>query len=106
MEWEPLSFLGSLAPADAEALLFSGMRRRFPRGAVLFGEGDRSDRVIAVLSGRVEVSTFTADGREVLLGVREHLPADICRELAAVRAARQKAGEAQTEAVRVALGFG
>lgn len=51
---------------------------------------------------REALSLWVDEADEVELDFREHLPADVRRELAAVRAARHKAGEAQTEAVRLA----
>jgi CRP-like cAMP-binding protein len=47
----------------------------------LLNEGDTSDRVIIVTKGRVKVSYFTEDGREVMLAVRE--PGDLLGELSA-----------------------
>jgi CRP/FNR family cyclic AMP-dependent transcriptional regulator len=51
-------------------LLARGIRRRYPAGATLFAEGDRSDRCFLLDSGNVKIVQVTADGREVLLGVR------------------------------------
>jgi len=44
--------------------------REHRRGAVLFRQGDRSDRVVLVRTGRVKVSVDTATGAEVVLAVR------------------------------------
>jgi CRP/FNR family transcriptional regulator, cyclic AMP receptor protein len=46
----------------------------------MFVEGEQSDRVLAILDGRVKVSLVTADGKEVVLAVRG--PGDILGELA------------------------
>ncbi len=59
-----------------------GSRRRFPRGTTLINEGDRSERMIIIVSGRTKVSYFTEDGREVLLAIRG--PGDLLGELAAL----------------------
>jgi CRP/FNR family transcriptional regulator, cyclic AMP receptor protein len=64
------SFAEALTAEERERLLRDGRRRRFPRGSTLFNEGERSDRVVILLSGRVKVSYFTEDGREVVLAVR------------------------------------
>jgi CRP-like cAMP-binding protein len=61
-----LPALNAKAQADLEAL---GRHRKFPKGAVLFAEGQTSDRVMVVLSGRVKVSYLTEDGKEVVLGL-------------------------------------
>lgn len=75
-------FLGELGPQYAEALRSRGWRRRFARGAVLFEEGGSSEQVMIVLSGRVKISHFTADGREIILAVRG--PGELLGELSAI----------------------
>jgi len=80
---EPLDgFAGTLTPEEREQLTQEGRRRRFSRGATLFNEGESSDRVILVLSGRVKISYFTEDGREVILALRS--AGDILGELSAL----------------------
>jgi CRP/FNR family cyclic AMP-dependent transcriptional regulator len=74
--------LAEVGPAQVEALKARGWRRRFPRGAVLFQEGASSEQVMIVLSGRVKISHFTADGREIILAVRG--PGELLGELSAI----------------------
>ncbi len=64
-------FLAQLTPAETDALMKAGRRRRYSRGATLFEEGDQSDRVVVVLTGRVKVSSFADSGKETILAVRE-----------------------------------
>lgn len=59
-----------------------GRPRRYRKGAVLFAEGDRADRVIVLRSGRVKVTRATESGREVVLGVRG--PGEMLGELSAL----------------------
>jgi CRP-like cAMP-binding protein len=47
-----------------------GQRRRYAAGRTLFREGEASDRVFLIHSGRVKVVTVSAEGRELLLAVR------------------------------------
>ena len=75
-------FLGELGPQYVEALRSRGWRRRFARGAVLFEEGGSSEQVMIVMSGRVKISHFTADGREIILAVRG--PGELLGELSAI----------------------
>lgn len=75
-------FLAELGPGHIEALRTRGWRRRFARGAVLFQEGGSSEQVMIVLSGRVKISHFTADGREIILAVRG--PGELLGELSAI----------------------
>lgn len=66
----PPGFLGSLTAQEHRAFLRRGRRRRYRGGAVLFREGEQSEGVLAVVSGRVKVSYFTDEGREIVLAVR------------------------------------
>jgi len=58
-------------PSGPFAELFGGGRRqRLRPGTIVFAEGDVSNRVVLVLSGRLKVSSFSEDGRETVLGFR------------------------------------
>jgi CRP-like cAMP-binding protein len=63
-------FLPRLPAADAQALMSYGARHSWPAGAVVFVEGERSDRVVVVLSGRVKISSRSEGGAEVVLAFR------------------------------------
>lgn len=63
-------FGAELSSEELDDLIGRGVRRRFRRGSFLFTEGETSDHVLVVLGGRVKVSSFTLDGREVVLAVR------------------------------------
>ena len=65
----PDSVLGMLDPDDRAALLAAGRPRRYRRGAPIISQGDHSNTVFVLLSGRVKVTVNTADGREILLAV-------------------------------------
>jgi CRP-like cAMP-binding protein len=77
-----MAFLDHLEPDELESLRGRGTRRRYPTGSMLFHEGERSDYVMAVISGRVKISYFTADGKEVVLAVRG--AGDLLGELSAI----------------------
>lgn len=64
------SFLARLRPDEAADLMGRGRRRRWRKGATLFGQGDSSRWVAVLLSGMVKVCVPTEQGDEVLLGVR------------------------------------
>jgi CRP-like cAMP-binding protein len=68
---------GPLAAAFA-----SGRRQHLRPGAVLFEEGDTSNRVVLLLSGRCKVSTCSAEGQETILAYRE--AGDVLGELSAI----------------------
>src|SRR3990170_2148112 len=58
-----------LDPDDRAILMGAGRLRRYRRGAHIISEGDHSDTLFVVLSGRVKITVNTADGREVMLAV-------------------------------------
>jgi CRP/FNR family transcriptional regulator, cyclic AMP receptor protein len=76
------AFADALSSDDRAALIERGRRRRYPRGAELFHEGDRSDFVVVLLEGRIKVVIHGEDGTESLLSVRG--PGAIVGELAGV----------------------
>lgn len=66
----------------SDALRRSGRLRRFRRGQALFTEGDVAERVFLIETGRVLITCTSADGREIVLGIRG--PGDIIGELSAL----------------------
>jgi CRP-like cAMP-binding protein len=75
-------FGAALEPAELDDLVSRGVRRSFRRGSFLMSEGEASDHVIVLLSGRAKVSSYTAEGKEVVLAVRG--PGDLLGELSAL----------------------
>jgi CRP/FNR family cyclic AMP-dependent transcriptional regulator len=100
---EPEEFLDRLDAADRAALAERGRPRRWPTGASLFLEGDRSSTVLVIVSGRVKVFSLTESGEEVLLAVRG--PGALLGELSAVDGSSRSASVAALEPV-VALVVG
>jgi CRP/FNR family cyclic AMP-dependent transcriptional regulator len=82
-------FLGGLQPAERDALLQRGRRRKIRAADTLFHEGDASDWVAVLLRGRAKVSYYTEAGGEVILGVRD--PGDLLGELSALDGATRSA---------------
>jgi len=64
------AFADALEPADRAALLALGHRRAAAPGEVLLAQGDPSDRVLLILSGRVKVAIATHRGHSVVLAFR------------------------------------
>lgn len=73
-----------LPGSPLDAAFRGGRRQRLRPGAVLFSEGDASNRVILLLSGRVKVSSFSDEGQETVLGFRG--AGDVLGELSAIDA--------------------
>jgi CRP/FNR family transcriptional regulator, cyclic AMP receptor protein len=72
----------SLDPSVQAELNDLGVVRRHRRGAFLLLEGDHSDHVLIVRSGRLKIVRTSIDGRDVLVAVRG--PGDLVGELRAL----------------------
>lgn len=96
-ETEPDEFLARLGPAARAALHERSRQRRWPGGASLFCEGERSSTVVVVLSGRVKVFSLTEQGDEIVLAVRG--PGALLGELSAVDGAPRSASVTALEPV-------
>lgn len=62
-----------------DAIARHGEKRSFPARAILINEGDATDSLYIVLTGRVKVYVSSDDGREVVLA--EHGPGEYLGEL-------------------------
>jgi CRP-like cAMP-binding protein len=76
-----------LGDDDRRDLAAIGRSRRYPTGRVIVAQGERSDHVLLITSGRVKVFCTTEDGREPLLGMRGE--GELVGELAAVDGGEQ-----------------
>jgi CRP/FNR family cyclic AMP-dependent transcriptional regulator len=74
--------LPKLAPADLALIAEHGTLRTYPKHAVLISEGDRSDSLYVIRSGRVKVYVGDADGKEVILSIQG--PGEYFGELALI----------------------
>jgi CRP/FNR family cyclic AMP-dependent transcriptional regulator len=63
----PNDLLAPLAEETLRAIAQEGVVRTFPKGAILINEGDISESLYIVLSGRVKVYASNAAGREIVL---------------------------------------
>lgn len=92
---DPGEFVGLLTDGDRDDLFRMGRRRRWPAGATLFSEGDRSTTVVLVLTGRAKVFSLTAQGGEVLLAIRG--PGALLGEMSALDGAPRSASVSALE---------
>ena len=93
----PLSAADQLPKPLLDALARHGGVRHFPAHAILINEGDSTDSLYIVLSGRLRAYASDASGREVVLA--EHGPGDYLGELSLdgdKRSASVRALEAST----------
>ena len=72
--------LAQLTPQELEAIVAMAGERRFTNGKVIFQKGDPGTSLMAVLSGRVRISAYSEDGKEVILNIIE--PGHIFGEIA------------------------
>ena len=93
------TFVEGISEEDRRKLEGLSRRRRFPRGATLFTEGDRSDWLAVVLSGQVKVFSLTDEGREVVLALLG--PGELVGELTAIDGQPRSATAAAVDDVEV-----
>lgn len=84
-----MPFLRQLAPDDADALLGLTRRRRVRRNETILRAGAAGDEVVVVLEGRVKLTAYGADRREVVIALRG--PGELLGEMAALGGQRRTA---------------
>ncbi len=84
-----MPFLRQLAPDDADALLGLTRRRRVRRNETILRAGAAGDEVVVVLDGRVKLTAYGADRREVVIALRG--PGELLGEMAALGGQRRTA---------------
>ncbi|MBK8909626.1 MAG: Crp/Fnr family transcriptional regulator [Rhodospirillales bacterium] len=89
------NLLGVFSPEDLDRLAAVSLTRTYRPGQNIFLKGDLGDSMMAVLSGRVRISSNSADGREVVLAVLE--PGELMGEIAMI-----DGGERTADAVALA----
>lgn len=65
---ETIPVFPELTPDETTALMARATVRSYPRHAIIISEGDETDSVYFVLSGRVKVFLANEQGREVVIG--------------------------------------
>src|SRR5206468_1554504 len=58
-----------LPDSDADAMLAQAVVTRYAAGDAIFAKGDPGNSMMAVLAGRVVISSLSIDGREVVLNI-------------------------------------
>jgi CRP/FNR family transcriptional regulator, cyclic AMP receptor protein len=59
-----------LSEAELEAVAAHGVERSYPKSMVLVSEGDSTDSLYVILSGRVRIFASDEDGHEVVFGTQ------------------------------------
>lgn len=78
-----------------------GFKHRWATGQTIFQRGDRDDRMIAILSGRIRLSITTPNGRELVLTSLG--PGDVLGELALLDGEPRSTDAVATEATVAVL---
>ena len=84
-----MPFLRQLGPDDADALLALARRRRIKRNDTILRAGAAGDEVVIVLDGRVKLTAYGPDRREVVIALRG--PGELLGEMAALGGQRRTA---------------
>jgi len=64
-----IKLFDNLNQAEIDALLTNSITRQFPKNTVLIQEGDRSDALYILQSGKAKVYLANDDGKEIVLNV-------------------------------------
>ncbi|MGI9498641.1 MAG: Crp/Fnr family transcriptional regulator [Geminicoccaceae bacterium] len=72
--------LAKLDESTLDTLLAVASERRFTNGQVIFQKGEPGTSMMAVLEGRVRISAYSEDGREIILNMVE--PGQLFGEIA------------------------
>ncbi len=57
----------AMRPDELDAIVRLASEKQWPRGATIFQKGDEGSSMVAILSGRVRVSSISTEGREITL---------------------------------------
>ena len=60
----------ALSEADLAELLAHGVTKAYPKNVILVSEGDETDAVFFVLSGRIKIYLSDAAGKEVVINIQ------------------------------------
>jgi CRP/FNR family transcriptional regulator, cyclic AMP receptor protein len=72
--------LAQLAPQELDRLVAMASERQFKSGQTIFQKGDPGNSMSAVLQGRVKISAYSEDGKEIILNIVE--PGQVFGEIA------------------------
>lgn len=61
--------LAQLTPDELERVVQMAGERRLANGQVIFQKGDEGTSMMAVLDGRVKISAYSEDGKEIILNI-------------------------------------
>ncbi|MBT3012536.1 MAG: Crp/Fnr family transcriptional regulator [Candidatus Thiodiazotropha sp. (ex Lucina aurantia)] len=68
---ENVSIFEGMAPSDLALIEQRMVRRTYPRNTIILSEGDNSDSLYVILSGRVKVYLNDENGKEAIINYQE-----------------------------------
>ena len=98
-----VSLFEGLEESALRAIASHALVRAFPGNTILVYEGERTDSLFIILSGRVKIYSSNMDGREVVLNLLD--PYDYFGELALIDAEPRSASAMTLEVSRLAIIF-
>lgn len=66
-----IPLFSELAPEDLRLISNCSVTRTYPKNTILISEGDRSDSLYVILSGKVKAFVSDSNGKEVILNIQE-----------------------------------
>lgn len=66
---QKVPFFEGLSPAELETVACVMIERFYPKGTVLFFEGDKGEALFVIRQGRIKISKASVDGREQILHI-------------------------------------
>jgi CRP/FNR family cyclic AMP-dependent transcriptional regulator len=96
-----IPLFADLDDAEMEFLLRRAVTRQYPRNTILMTEGDYSDSLYCILSGRVKVFLNDDEGKEVILNVQG--PGEYFGELALLDSGPRSASVMALEKCRLSV---
>lgn len=96
-----ISLFANFSESDMEAITKLAVTRNFPKNTLVLCEGDQSDSLYVVLSGKVKVFLSDEEGKEVTLNVQGE--GEYFGELALLDSAPRSASVVTMEATRLAV---
>ena len=67
---ENVSLFSGLPQSDLDAISKLATTRTFPRNTIIISEGDTSDSLYAVLSGKVKIYLSDDEGKEIIINIQ------------------------------------
>jgi len=96
-----IALFSGLTDSEMKAISDMAVTRRFPKNTLMICEGDTSDSLYVVLSGKVKVFLSDEDGKEVTLNIQGE--GEYFGELAILDEAPRSASVMTTEATKLAI---